>query len=353
MGLVLITIDSLRLDDMAHIDLPDAQVFPCVSSAPITSVACASILTGLYPPRHGLRNLTGFSLNADVTTLAEIFKAAGYATHAVVSGPPLKRFSGLGRGFDIYDDEFSGFKRSCVDVFGIPIDLSQDKLFLWLHLFDLHPPFSVDGPSLKHVFDARRRILGELSARIVELADAFPRHRFIVTSDHGETFFLRAKPTMWIGHGERLDDVDVNVPLFLCRFGECWKPWAVRQVDIVPTVCREFDLPIPPDIDGVAIQAQTEELWAYSESYLKPCRNFPNLRSVRRGLDLLVCGDNAMSFRCPGARRGSQASQQRLHEMRDLLSSIGGPLPLSETGDGLTPEEREQTEDQLKKLGYL
>lgn len=37
MGLILVTIDSLRLDDMAHIDLPGAQAFPCVSVAPITS----------------------------------------------------------------------------------------------------------------------------------------------------------------------------------------------------------------------------------------------------------------------------------------------------------------------------
>ncbi len=345
MGFVLITIDSLRLGDMAHIDLPDAQVFPCVSCAPITSVACASIMTGLYPPRHGLRNLTGYSLRKDVTTLAEIFKAAGYSTHAVVSGPPLKKFSGLGRGFDTYDDNFESFMRPYQQVLhaapSLPND-DHDDFFLWLHFFDLHPPFPVHDCSLKAVFDARRSMLEGINDAIYKLAQRNSVDRFIVTSDHGEGFCLRDKP-MWLGHGERLDDVDVNVPLFLGGFKDCWHPWALRQVDILPTVCREFDLQVPIGIDGVAAQDQTEELWAYSESYLRPHRAFPNLRSVRRGLELLVWGDNV--FSCRGA--------ENYDAMRDLLAKLGGPRPEGGEGDGLAPEERAKIEDQLKVLGYL
>ena len=353
MGLVLITIDSLRLDDMAHIDLPDAQAFPCVSCAPITSVACASMLTGLYPPRHGLRNLTGYSLRKGVTTLAEIFKAAGYSTHAVVSGPPLKKFSGLDRGFDTYDDNFTEFKRPYNMVLTAAPAMKKERAFVWLHFFDLHPPYHVNDKSLAGVWKARHTTLRWIAKAIRGLVERRPQHRFIVTSDHGEGFCWRAEPTMWLGHGERLDDVDVNVPLFLCRFENCWHPWALRQVDILPTVCREFDLPVPDGIDGVAAQDQTEELWAYSESYLRPYRAFPYLRSVRRGLELLVLGDNSMSWRCPNAPRGSQKMHEHLDDMRDLTSSIGGPLPPIETGDGLAREEREKILEQLKNLGYV
>lgn len=342
MGLILVTIDSLRLDDMAHINLPGAQAFPCVSVAPITSVACASIMTGLYPPRHGLRNLTGYKLRDNVATLAGLFKAAGYSTHAVVSGPPLKRFSGLDRDFDTYDDNFKDFKRPKEEVFKAAPKLDTQKIFLWLHFFDLHPPMLVNGDSLAAVFRARHRELDKIMSTIQFVSRQHLQHRMILTSDHGEGFCWRVKPTMWLGHGERLDDVDVNVPLFLCRFKDCWHPWALRQVDILPTVCREFGLPVPEDLDGVAAQDQTEELWAYSESYLRPFRAFPNLRSIRRGLDLLVIGDNVFSYR----------PAEHAKKMYGILTKISKP-PDGADGDGLNPQERKRLESQLKSLGYI
>ena len=344
MGLVLITIDSLRLDDMAHIDLPDSQAFPCVSCAPITSVACASIMTGLYPPRHGLRNLTGYSLRKDVTTLAEIFKAAGYSTHAVVSGPPLKSFSGLARGFDTYDDDFTEFKRSYKDVLASAPSLLNENLFLWLHFFDLHPPFAVSDNSLHGVFHARHCLLERIMEAINDLAFECEQHKFIVTSDHGEGFCWRVlNPAMWLGHGERLDDVDVNVPLFLHRFKDCWHPWALRQVDILPTVCRQFGYDIPDGIDGVPAQDQTEELWAYSESYLRPYRAFPDQRSIRRGLDLLTIGENVFACR----------HTEHLEQMRKMLLDIGRAPKAEDLGDGLSDAEREKVQAQLKNLGYM
>src|SRR6185436_21145045 len=73
--------------------------------APITLVSHASILTGLYPPRHGVRDNGTFALAPRVETIAETLQATGYDTAAVVSAIVLARRHGLDQGFGAYDDD--------------------------------------------------------------------------------------------------------------------------------------------------------------------------------------------------------------------------------------------------------
>src|SRR5258708_6902805 len=75
-----------------------------VAHVPLTTPSHASILTGLTPLRHGIRDNGGFALPEGIPTLASLLHAAGYRTAAFVSGFPLDRRFGLGRGFDTYDD---------------------------------------------------------------------------------------------------------------------------------------------------------------------------------------------------------------------------------------------------------
>ena len=70
----------------------------------------ASLLTGLTPPRHGVRD-NGQALGPGPRTLAEAFRSAGYATGGFVSGfPPDRRF-GLARGLDEYHDRLQPFEK--------------------------------------------------------------------------------------------------------------------------------------------------------------------------------------------------------------------------------------------------
>ncbi|MCZ6784827.1 MAG: sulfatase-like hydrolase/transferase, partial [Proteobacteria bacterium] len=73
------------------------------SPAPWTKPAAASILTGLYPSSHGATAVAS-RLSEEVTTLAEILEAEGYATYGVVSGSFLGSHHGFGQGFDHYDE---------------------------------------------------------------------------------------------------------------------------------------------------------------------------------------------------------------------------------------------------------
>ena len=83
-----------HLDDLASrgITFHQAQ-----SPAPITLVAHASILSGLYPYSHGVRNNGTFSLPETVPTLATLFQAEGYRTGAFVSAYVLAHRYGLDR----------------------------------------------------------------------------------------------------------------------------------------------------------------------------------------------------------------------------------------------------------------
>jgi arylsulfatase A-like enzyme len=68
------------------------------SSTPHAVPALASLLTGRFPPEHGL--LLSPTLNPEITTLAEALKSAGFATHVITSYLPLREETGLLEGFD-------------------------------------------------------------------------------------------------------------------------------------------------------------------------------------------------------------------------------------------------------------
>src|SRR4051812_27656445 len=117
-NVLLITIDTLRvdrvgaygnrsgltpaLDRLAESGLRFDAAFTPV---PLTLPAHASILTGLEPFSHGIRNNTGFRLG-DTSTVATMLKRAGYRTGAFVGAFVLSAKFGLNRDFDVYDDRF-------------------------------------------------------------------------------------------------------------------------------------------------------------------------------------------------------------------------------------------------------
>lgn len=117
-NVLLVTIDTERADRLgcygygpAYTPTVDALAAEgllfrnCVASAPITLPSHATILTGLQPPAHGVRDNGVFSLDDKAVTMAERLKDAGYETRAFISGVVLNRRYGLAQGFDGYDDD--------------------------------------------------------------------------------------------------------------------------------------------------------------------------------------------------------------------------------------------------------
>src|SRR5262245_56168341 len=103
---------SPRLDELARESLRFTRA---ATPRAKTTPAIASLLTGLYPHDHGVRDLAQ-PLRADVPLLQERLRASGYHSAAVVANWVLaNERSGLARGFDEWSEELS-------DTLGVPPD---------------------------------------------------------------------------------------------------------------------------------------------------------------------------------------------------------------------------------------
>lgn len=69
-----------------------------ITAAPRTWQSFASIFTGLYPPRHGVRHIFDRPLRPEVPTLASILVSHGWAAAAFEAGSFMEEISG-GAGF--------------------------------------------------------------------------------------------------------------------------------------------------------------------------------------------------------------------------------------------------------------
>jgi len=106
-NVLLITIDTLRADALsvyggpvpapalAQLAQRGAVFEHAFTSAPITLPAHTSLMSGLIPPVHGVRNNGTFRAPASLKLLAEYAQARGMKTGAVVGAFPLAAQFGL------------------------------------------------------------------------------------------------------------------------------------------------------------------------------------------------------------------------------------------------------------------
>ena len=118
-NLVLVSVDTLRSDALRAYD-PAAPELPAIDALAAKSVrfthalapaawtlpSHASLLTGVYPTRHGAIHKKT-TIAAAVPHLAALLAARGYETAAFTDGGFLDASYGFGRGFRHYDDRTS------------------------------------------------------------------------------------------------------------------------------------------------------------------------------------------------------------------------------------------------------
>jgi tetratricopeptide (TPR) repeat protein len=240
---------------------------------PLTMPAHASMLTGLYPPRHTVRTNSRTALPASAATLAEACAERGIETAAFVASAVLARDFGLDQGFELYDDverpelgvELRYDERSADAVAERVLSWLAERdpsrpFFAWVHFFDPHlpheplPRFLVQAggnpyhAEVARVDDAIGRILAALRAQGLdqELVIA-------VVADHGEAQEEHGEGT----HGMLAYESTLRVPLILCdpggwRAGETSSELA-SVVDIFPTLAEALGLRSAPGIDGLSL----------------------------------------------------------------------------------------------------
>ena len=369
-----------------------------------TLPSVASLLTGLEQERHGLRRLEQ-RLDEEVDTLAELYRAAGYRTAAVMQTPLLGAQTGLDRGFDRFEvldwkvDQAARAVELALDVWSAP---SDRPLFLYLHLCPPHmpyqppPPFrgrfagseggGVDGS----IASARRihkqglppdhpdtRRLAALYHEHVRYADHLVRglveglgrgpagsdgFLLVVTSDHGEAFMEHGSQ----GHNATVYEDMVHVPLILSGPGLAAgrvveEP--VSLLDLLPTLVELCELPEP------ASPPRGRSLLPLLRGQVRPARvlrlssrykdDFAELElALRRGRWKLVlrgASDRAELFdldRDPGERRDLSASHpRRAAEMERVLRDWYAAR--SPSGSDPTAAPDEELARALRELGYL
>ena len=280
--MILISIDTLRsdrlpayghaagstpaIDDLAR----DAILFErAYSHYPLTLPSHASVFSGLLPPRHGVRDNVGYPYDgATHPTLASLLGAAGYETAAIVSAFVLRRATGIGHGFELYDDAFAPRPGESLDSVQRPGRETARRAIAWLqarrqrpfllfvHLYEPHAPYLPPAPFATQLADrydgevaAADAAVGEIIQELRRL-DLYDRSLVVLFSDHGEALGDHGGQT----HGVFLYREALQVPLLVklpgSENGGRRVSSPARLVDVFPTVLDVAGAAVPPN-DGL------------------------------------------------------------------------------------------------------
>ena len=286
-NVLLVTIDTLRADALSAYGGPAATPnldrlaahgarFTFAHAATVLTLPShATILTGLYPYQHGIRNNEGYRLRPDASTMATRLKALGFATGAFVGAFPLERRFGLSVGFDVYDDrvgevgsaaDFAMTERRANEVVKVAnawIDRTPGKWFGWVHVYDPHAPYQPPPEWLARY--PQQPYYGEVAWTDFALGALFDRLRalprptlVIVTGDHGEALGDHGEQT----HGVFAYESTLRIPLIIATVvpGAAREPRgrvidpAVRHIDILPTVLDAIGAPPDAQLPGASLR---------------------------------------------------------------------------------------------------
>jgi len=256
---VLVTISSLRVDRLDGGLMPrlgerarEGLLFEtAISPFPDTRAGLATLLTGLSPVEHDVRDVHR-RLRGDIPGLQARLAARGYRSSAVVA---LEAGTGLLEGFEQVHAEPDGRVETLVDVALEQLALADSRpVFLWLHLADLElpldvppelrtpatgeSPFPVD-PDLEdtqygaYVEPRSETGLGEvdlptgsaqydalvqhIDRQLGRLLQSVPESDLLaVTAPHGVSL---TEHEAWFVHGPDLFEPSIHVPLVVCGGG--------------------------------------------------------------------------------------------------------------------------------------
>lgn len=324
-NLILLSWDTIRADVLSlhggkGLDTPNLDALAArgivfqdaVAVTPITGPEHATMLTGVYPPSHGLRaNMLGRAADGPETLPSQL-RRAGYRTGGFISALPLVSRFGFGDSFELFDDRllvnpflnlrrFSFSDAGWLNIFNsvIPrspnayteVDVVQKRAldwlatiptdnpyFLFLHFYDAHAPFTprepyrsdalakadlsfpnpVD-PSEDEAMDLYRAeiamlddYLGRLMPVLEERDPGLANTLIILTSDHGECF---GEGGIVQNHVPSLYEATQHVPMVVHLPGGEGAGTQVQEtvchLDIVPTMLKAAGLELPEELEEV------------------------------------------------------------------------------------------------------
>jgi arylsulfatase A-like enzyme/Tfp pilus assembly protein PilF len=376
LNILLITLDTTRADHITAANTPTlaslaksgASFASADSPVPLTLPAHSSILSGVIPPHHGLRNNGAGTFPADRETLATNLQRSGYRTAAFVASFVLDHRFGLDRGFDVYDDDIprdpadAALAQEAERRGSIVVDRALAWLdrpdgrpfFAWIHLYDPHAPYA-PPPPYPQTYDGE---LAYTDAQVARLLARIDRRNTIiaVVGDHGEALGEHGELT----HGLLLYEPTLHVPMIIG--GPDVKPRIVPDpvstIDLAPTLASLAGAPMTGKLDGLDLAAVVRDGEAvpaadlYAETEYPAQFGWSDLTAMRRGAMKLIRAPQPEIYdlsRDPGETKNQLDARRRLY--RDLtvrLESISATAVVSNA----TPVD-EETRSKLASLGYI
>ncbi|HEY7511861.1 MAG TPA: sulfatase-like hydrolase/transferase [Vicinamibacteria bacterium] len=390
-SVLLATIDTLRADRLGayghaaavtptldRLAARGARFETAVAHVPLTGPSHASILTGLTPIAHGVRDNGGYVLPSEVPTAAETFGRAGYRTAAFVSGFPLDRRFGFNRGFEAYDDHLpKGNDPRRTPYVERLADATTDAalrwlgtatdgrpFFLWVHYYDPHAPYEPPGELAARFraspYDGEIAFVDAQVARLLRgIGDeaALARTLVLVTADHGEGLGEHGEGT----HGLFVYDATLKVPWIVAGPGvpAGTVPRTVaRGVDVLPTLLDHAGLSVPKDLEGRSLRPAVlgrtmVDAPAYAESvYAEREFGWAPLFALRTSTYKLIEAPRPELYDLaadPGEAANLMAREPaRAEELRARLKAM-----LSRPARAAAAQVDAVTAERLAALGYL
>lgn len=300
-NVVLVTIDTIRADHCSfHGYARETTPFlkqlaaqgilfnRAFASTATTAPSHATMLTGLYPLQHNVQR-NGHRLNDRFLTITEILRSKRFFTAAFVGTYGIFGPGNLHQGFNYFDEPR---KEDCLpSLLYRPAEQTTQKvmrwlsdfgdsqrLFLWVHFFDPHAPYSPPKPHnstfspgsvqeremwvkyfsqernnkylLAHqtkmmryitAYDGEIHYVDQEIKRLFEFMTQKGLNRnsmWIVTGDHGEG--LGNHDFLW--HATRIYNEQLRTPLIVHftdgRYGGAVIDRIVEHTDIVPTIAE-------------------------------------------------------------------------------------------------------------------
>ena len=420
-NLILVTMDEVRPDRLScygnrrirtknidRIASMGARFETCIAVSSLTPICHASLLTGVNPPSHGLRNPYS---RINFPTLAHVFKENGYTTAGFVAVSLLGPALGFSEGFDSYDYPHEGWFRSTYHEGDEPItqdhamleivwgNFYQDRLwewlrkhretpfFLWTHYFDCHqaaekvllkmgkiregvmPEYGYYDPKVKYMDEIH---FGKM-LEVLEELKLLERTNFVLTSDHGTNLGEHEVPPfphldlIYPQHTTQYDH-DLKVPLMVVAPGipaGQVVEGQVRHVDVVPTVIEVMGLKTSVRSDGISLvpairEGRASGLVAYGEELFNE-RGPGDFQSMRtdelkfiidrrsgkeEAYDLLVDPEEKRNVITHLTKDQANQIQEWRKITGEAYASQGKTTPVS-------GEDRQEVERRLKMLGYI
>ena len=360
---------------------------------PLTLPSHATMMTGLYPFYHGVRDNGTFRLDDNALTLAETLRQHGYQTGAAVAAFVLDHRFGLDQGFDAYSDdlpansEFERFMvpyRHAADVVDSAVGWLQTTgkdrpFFLWAHFFDPHFPYltPLSFPFYQgHPYDCEIAYVDSQMGRLLAYLEDMPSNGrptvIVVTADHGESLGQHGENT----HGYFVYNATLAVPLVIRRPDGSRAGKTVRTpvslADVMPTILDLVGLPVPDELEihgrslvplieeAPGAPRQLAERPIYFECYA-PAHNFKwaPVRGVRLGDDKLIRSPESELYRLgqdlqEGPLNNRYALEPELAErLENVLDNLLSTSLARPRGSGAAAPPDAEAMAKLQALGYL